>query len=128
MAAIGGSIEAVTIDGREFAVASDADVSRKHGGKENEIQMNGNNTGRIIKTAMAWVLEGVALEIDDSKGDHEYLQDKANVSGYLTITITYASGFTYQGRGQIVGDLQSSTQSATAAVNFGGAGQLTRQG
>jgi len=49
MAATGGSIESITMDGREFAVAADAESQRKLGGFENEVQANGNGTARIIK-------------------------------------------------------------------------------
>ncbi len=44
MAAVGGSIESVTLDGRTFAVAADAEAQRKLGGFENEVQANGDGT------------------------------------------------------------------------------------
>ena len=37
MAAVGGSVLAVNIDGREYPVAADADINRKLGGYENEV-------------------------------------------------------------------------------------------
>jgi len=41
MASVGGSIESITLGGREFAVAADAESQRKLGGWENEVQANG---------------------------------------------------------------------------------------
>lgn len=127
MAATGGSLESVSLDGREFAVAFDSEVQRKLGGTENEIQMNGNGTGRIIKTRVGWSLDGLTVEVDDSREDQEFLQDLADSNDYFTVAVTYASGETYQGSGQIVAEFQASSQSATAAVSLMGTGKLTKQ-
>jgi hypothetical protein len=69
MGAVGGSIESVSIKGRGFAVAADADASRKLGGFENENQMNGNGTTRTIKTRVGWMVSGLSLSLDDTMGD-----------------------------------------------------------
>ena len=127
MASVGGSIESVTLDGRNFAVAADADVSRKKGGFENEVQANGDGTARLIKTRVPFMLTGLTLEIDDSRADHEFLQELADRNDYFPITTTYASGVVYQGSGQIVGEVQVSNQSQTASVDIAGQQTLTRQ-
>jgi hypothetical protein len=127
MSAIGGSIESVTLDGREFAVAADAEAQRKLGGFENEVQANGNGTARLIKTRVPLSLDGLTIQIDDDRGDHEYLQSLVNKNDYFPIAITYASGNTYQGTAQIVGEMQSSSQNATASVSLMGPGVLTKQ-
>ena len=128
MAAIGGSIQEVALSGRVFGVAADAEAQRKLGGFENEVMPNGDGmTARLIKTRVAWSLDGLSLEMDDSRGDHEFLQDLTNRTDYFAISITYASGETYQGRGQVTGETQTSSQSAMAPVNLMGPGILTRQ-
>lgn len=127
MAAVGGSIESVSVAGRIFAVAADADGTRKLGGYSNEVQANGNGTARIVKTYEAWSIEGLTLVVDDSRGDHEFLQDVAEGNGMVPITITYVSGITYQGTGTITGGIAASSQNATAEVAFGGEGALTAQ-
>lgn len=127
MAAVGGSIESVTIRGREFPVAADAEAQRKLGGWENEVQANGNGTARIIKTRVPLSITGLTLEVDDSRGDHEFLQEVADLSDFVPIGITYASGSTYQGSATITDELQSSSQNATASVSLSGPGILTRQ-
>jgi hypothetical protein len=127
MSAVGGSVESVTLDGREFGVAADAEVQRKIGGFENEIMANGNGTARIIKTSVPLSLDGLVVEVDDSRNDHEYLQELSNRNDFFPIAITYASGITYQGRAQISGELQASSQAATASVNLMGPGELTPQ-
>ena len=127
MAAVGGSIESVTLDGREFGVAADAEAQRKLGGFENEIQSNGNGTARIIKTRVPLSIDGLTLDTDDDRGDQEFIQGLANRNDFFVIAITFASGSTYQGSAQIVGDLQASSQSAMTAINLMGPGELTKQ-
>jgi hypothetical protein len=127
MSAIGGSIESIQVAGRNFAVAADAESQRKRGGFENEVQANGDGTARIIKTRVPLKIDGLTVECDDSRGDHEFLQDLANRNDFFPIAITYASGVTFQGQAQITGEMQVSSQNATAAITLEGPGQLTRQ-
>lgn len=127
MAAIGGSIEEVSIGGRIFAVASDADATKKLGGFENEVQANGNGTARIIKSRVPWSIEGLTLSIDDLAGDQEYLQSIADGNDFVPISMTLASGVTYSGDGIITADISGSSQSATAGVALSGPGSLGAQ-
>lgn len=127
MTAIGGSIESVTFKGREFAIAADAEVQRKLGGWENEVQANGNATARLIKTRVPLSLDGFTVEVDDARGDHEFLQELANLNDFWDLGITYASGAVYQATAQIVGEMQVSSQNATAVVSLMGPGILTKQ-
>ena len=127
MSATGGSIESVTLDGRNFPVAADAEAQRKLGGFENEVQSNGDGTARLIKTRVPLAIDGLALEIDDDRGDQEFLQELSNRKEFFPGAITYASGNTYQATLQIVGETQASSQNATAAVSLMGPGILTKQ-
>lgn len=127
MAAVGGSIEAISLSGRIFAVSADAESQRKLGGFENEVQANGNGTARIIKTRVPLSLDGLTVEVDDGRGDHEFLQDLSNRKDFFPISITYASGVTYGGSAMINGELQTSSQNATASVSLMGPGELTKQ-
>jgi len=127
MAAVGGSIEEVTLSGRSFAVAADAEAQRKLGGFENEVLANGNGTARIIKTRVPLSIDGLTIEVDDSRADQEFLQELADRPDFWVLAITYASGITYQGTAQIVGENPASSQSATAAISLMGPGVLTKQ-
>lgn len=127
MAAVGGSIQSMSIRGRLFAVASDADSNKKLGGYENEVAPNGNGTARLIKTAVAWSLDGINVEIDENRADQEFLQEIADGNEFVDVAVTYASGVTYQGTGQIVGEVAVSSQSATCPLAFQGQGTMTQQ-
>ena len=127
MSAVGGSIESITLDGRNFAVAADAEAQRKLGGFENEVQANGDGTARLIKTRVPLSLDGLTVEIDDDRADNEFLQELSDRNDFFPIAISYASGNTYQGTAQIVGETQTSSQNATASVSLMGPGVLTKQ-
>jgi hypothetical protein len=127
MPAIAGSIKEVTFKGRIFPVAADAEANRKLGGFENEVLANGDGSARLIKTRVPHLVDGLTLEVDDSRGDHEFLQEAANSSEFFALSITFVSGITYQGTSQITGEFQSSSQTGAIAVTFSGPGELTRQ-
>jgi hypothetical protein len=127
MSAVGGSIESVSISGRNFSVAADADASRKLGGFENEMQVNGDGTDRVIKTRVAWMISGLTLSVDPDRGDHEFLQAISDGTARVPISITYAGSETYAGTGIVTGELSSSSQSATVEVELSGGGKLEKQ-
>jgi hypothetical protein len=124
---VGGSIESVTIKGRTFAVAADADAARQLGGASAEVLANGDGTARIVKTKIPWLISGLALVINNVRGDLEFLQEIANGSVFVACDITFADGTTYQGQGTVTGELQAGSQNATAEVTLSGEGQLTKQ-
>lgn len=124
---IGGSVESVSWFGREFAATADADGNRDLGGFTNAFEPNGNKTGRITKTRKGWAFEGISLSINDANGDQEFLQEKIDAGQNGPWAVTLASGYVYQGVGQLVGDLKVSTMNTTAPVEFRGPGNLTKQ-
>lgn len=127
MTAIGGAVESITIRGRILAVAADADVNFDPGIDDNKVELNGNRTGRIIKSPKPWSIDGANVEIDHDRADLEFLQSIANGNSYETITITFASGSVWQGRGQLTGGVKGSSQNATAAIAIMGQGTATQQ-
>lgn len=127
MAAVGGSIESLTLDGRNFAVAADADTGRQMGGFTNEHMANGDGSTRLIKTRTPWKISGLAVEIDDSIDDDTFIQDLMDRTDNFPVSVTMASGETYQGTGQITGDGETSSQNQTKAIELSGPGRLTRQ-
>ena len=127
MTAVGGSIESVSIRGRNFPATADADATRKLGGFEAAIEANGDGTARKVKTRVAWRLGGIVLEVDDDRADQEFLNEIAASNDFEAITITLASGHTYQGRGTVAGEIDFNTMNSTATVELSGPGELTQQ-
>jgi hypothetical protein len=122
-----GSIQEITLKSRRFPVAADADGSRKLGGFENEVQANGDGSVRLVKTRVPLKFDGLQVEIDDGKGDQEFLQGLADSNELFELTVTLVSGNTYQGVGQITGEIVFSTQSGTATLTLEGQAKLTIQ-
>lgn len=127
MTAIAGPIESIGLDGQPFAVLADADTTRKLGGSENATQMNGDGTATLVKTKVGWSLTGLNVSIDDTNGDAEALQALQDRNDFFPITITYVSGVTYQGTGQLLGEGGFSNSTSAAALELGGGGILTPQ-
>lgn len=128
MAAIGGPVRSVSLDGRSFNATQDAEANRNLGGDMNEVEPNGDGvTARIIKSQTPWVLDGLNVEIDDDKGDQEFLQALANSNRFFTVAVTFASTATWQGSGQLVGEIVFSSKNTTAGISLKGAGTMTKQ-
>lgn len=125
--AVGGSLESVGLDSREFVVAADADATRDLGGFTNAVEPNGDGSARLLKTRKTWKVGGLALEINTARGDQEYLQGLADRKDFFPITVTHADGSTYGGKGQISGDLGASTAKATGTIELSGPKKLEPQ-
>lgn len=123
----GGSIKNVTIKSRLFPVAADSDCSYWLGGYTNELQANGDRTARVIKTATLWGAEGLVLSLNPARADLEFLQEVANSTEVVEMSLTLVDDTTYEGMGQITGDLKGSTQNSTVPISLGGGGELSQQ-
>ena len=125
--AAGGPILAIALDGRNFAIAGDAESNRKLGGFENEVETNGDGTARLIKTRVPLSIDGLVVDTDDDRGDQEFIQGLADRNSFFPIAITYVAGSTYQGNAQIVGDIQYNSKNSTTTISLSGPGVLTKQ-
>lgn len=127
MAATGGPLVGLNINGTTYPVAADANTNRKLGGIENEFQPNGDGTsGRFIQSVVGWSLANINVEIDPVRNDQENLE-AVKLLGAVTVSATYADGSVYQGSGNIVGEVNYENQSATAQISLMGAGVLSKQ-
>lgn len=124
-AAVGGSVESIAIAGRIFSVAADADANRDLGGFENAVESNGDGTARLLKTRKPWAMGGLALEINDDRGDQEFLQQEiGGAHDFVEMEFTFASGVTFRGRGMVTDKIEMSSAKATAPISFSGPGNL----
>lgn len=123
-----GSIKEISIDGRSFKAAADADASTKYGGTENEYNPNGDGeTGRFIVTRVGWSLTGVDVAIDDENDDLEYVEGVKALARSVPIKVEYADGTVRSGRGNITGEIVVSSMSGTAPMSFEGPGKFDQQ-
>lgn len=127
MTAIGGSMQSVSMRGRLFPVAADADTNLKIGGFEADVSPNGDGSARKILIRVPWSLDGIAIEVDHNRDDLGFLQEIAAEKDWVAMTFTYPDDVTYQGRGSVVGEVQGTNQAATATITLSGPGQATQQ-
>ena len=124
---IGGSVESVSLSGREFGVSADVDVKLNLGGFQNEGKANGNGTKRNIKTRVLPKVEGLVLSADLDAGDFEYVQNLSDGGAEFPFSITMAGGVTYQGTVSVEGEVDYSTQNAQISLSLSGSDRLTKQ-
>jgi hypothetical protein len=127
MAMVGGPIKGMSLGGRVVSVDEAAEISRGIGGDNNEVLMNGDETGRLIKTLVPWKEDGISAACDDDLELHEYIQGLANRNGFFPITTEYRNGSIWQGDGQIVGEILYSSKNTTITFNVAGTGRFTQQ-
>lgn len=127
MTAVGGSLKELSIKGRGFPVAADADATINLGGYTNEQQPNGNGSARIVKTVVPWSITGVSVEIDHARGDLEFLQEVAAMTDNVAIAITLVNDVVYQREGTITDNVELSTQNTTAPLSLSGPFLLGKQ-
>lgn len=127
MAVIGGPIESVGINGRTFAVTADTDSNRKIGGYENEVLAFGDGSSYMKKTRVPFSVDGITIGIDDTRGDHEYIEEVKAMTDFVPVTVTYASGAVWQGSAQITGETAYSSANGTMGIALSGTGSFTQQ-
>ncbi len=120
MANVAGSLKTIAIKSRLFAVAGDVDAKFNLGGRENEIQTNGDNTVCVVQTVMASDIGGLKLRIDDKRRDQEFLTSVRDSGDLVPVVVTKASGLTYSGKMQIIGKIETSTKDQTAEIQLSG--------
>lgn len=117
---IHGAIRSMTIQGRAFQAAHDSGGNRQMGGRNNEVQMNGDGSFRTIQSVMPGAISDVNLEIDDTRGDLEYLQGIADEGLPVPVVVTYAANVSYTGDLVIVGEISKDENTGTATMSFQG--------
>lgn len=155
-AVVGGSIKAVTIEGREFPVDAACDALLDTGGFSNTVEVTGSGESIITQERIPWQLLNVDLVVSEDRGDLGFLAGIFNAivepfapslaipapptgpdrdflgeviarATFATITVTQADDSTFTGRGTIIGSIQRSTATGLAKVSFAGDGEMTKQ-
>lgn len=127
MSTPGGPITDFSIKGRLFTAAADSDVTRKEGGRENEIELNGDGTARVVQSLAAWMIDGLAGAYEDDRGDISFLQDLADTGEQVNMTFTWPGSITFGAKGILTGEIVANTKNKTVALVFSGGGKLKQQ-
>lgn len=125
MTAIGGSLESISLNGREFKCTADTDPGIQLGGEEITMESNGLGGVRELKRKIPWAINGAKVELDMDNEDLEYLTDfQINKGG--DVVITFAGGISYTAIGNISGTLESNPADASTTLSLMGGGLLKR--
>lgn len=127
MSTPGGPITDFSIKGRLFTAAADSDVSRKEGGRENEIEMNGDGTARVVQSLAGWKVDGINGAYKDDRGDLSFLQEIADSGEQVNMTFTWPGNVTFGAKGTIIGEIVANTKNLTVALVLSGGGKLKQQ-
>lgn len=123
--AIHGALRDFTIKGRPFKVVTDGPGSKNIGGRNNEVQMNGDGSYRIIQSVVPGAFADIQIEIDDSRNDQEFLQGIADDGLAISCVATYASNISFAGKLTITGEITADESTGIASLSFMG-GILTQ--
>lgn len=117
-----GDIRQFTWFGKEFDIkGEDANIAIDLGGYSMESTISGNGVFLSTKRRKKAMVSDVVISLDDTRRDLEFLQEKIDSAAIGPLTITLASGVTYQGSMALTGELKKSTGDGTASVAFEGA-------
>lgn len=114
-----GDIRQITINGREFDAAPESSCNLRLGGFSNEVALNGNGSMHSTQKRMTAGISDLALSIDDTRQDLEFLQEIADEGEPVPVSMTVASGIAYSGSLILVAeDLAKSTGEGSATVSL----------
>ena len=122
---IAGAMRSLTINGRGFKVAHDGSGNKVIGGRNNEVAMNGDGSFRPIQTVTPGSFSDVQVEVDDSRGDQEFLQELSNDGLPVPVVATYAANISYTGDLVIAGEIVKDENTGLIPLSFQG-GKLTK--
>ncbi|WP_432631798.1 hypothetical protein [Brachyspira sp.] len=123
MAAVGGPIRDVTIEGRTFQVDGENEVEMFLGGWTNEVVANGDGSARLIKSPKAGQANKLPLVIDDSRGDEAFIQEIMNRHEFIKISFTDINEHVYAGEMQLVGDAMTNKRTMIKEIDLQGSVQ-----
>ena len=122
----GGPTKEVSLKGRTHTCTGDAAPTLQFGGVENDHMPNGYKvTARTIKTPVKWSISSLAIELDTSRNDHEFLQECQEGDDF-DIALTYMDDTVYVGTGNLEGELNAEPASASTTIELAGPGKLKK--
>jgi hypothetical protein len=122
MAANGGDVRQITIDGREYDPAGgDGKITIFLSGLTNKVDPTGNSKASIIQNRKLAGFKDLEIVIDDTKKDLEALQSLQTAGKFASVVVTMISGAVYSGSLAISGDLVKDYSTGRATLEMLGA-------
>lgn len=93
----GGDIRQVMINGREFDVAPESNVTYRLAGFTNETAPTGNGSAHTTQRRKLGGFESLPLSVDPTREDIEFLQSIGDAGEAVPMFMTLANNITYGG-------------------------------
>jgi|GEM_PF-5930896 len=116
----GGDIRQFKLNGKEFDVPSDAEMTIIPHGFQNEYSPNGNGTISGIQKRTLAELNGLQVSIDNSTGDYTFLTKTRDLGELVPVIITLADTTTWTGTLGIQGNISYNTATGVAGFDMRG--------
>lgn len=120
MAAVGGIIKSVTLDGRTFAGGGPVTIFL--GGTTKQLTSVGTGAAVVDAKPETWEVKGIKVLVDPDNEDLEFLSELASRTDfpYYPCTVELLSGVAYTGRGTIVERVEFNTEGSMAEFTLQG--------
>ena len=115
-----GETSQVLINGREFDAAAESGYTINLGGLDNETKITGNGELHTEQRRVPASISDMALSIDATRGDLEYLEDLKNRGAAVPVSITLVSNITYFGNLVIEGEMPYSAGEGQVTLQMNG--------
>lgn len=116
MAARGGDIQQILINGRSFDPANEQSANFRLSGFVNENLPTGNGKLHTNSRRKLGGFDGLALSLDATRLDLEYLQEIANNRIPVPVQITLVSGIVYSGDLAFEGEIDANSGDGTVEI------------
>jgi len=124
--ATGGPLESITINNRRFSIDAEVDATITLPGFTNVIKPNGDGSMRMIKSRKLGKNDKIPINIDNERGDMEFIQDVMDSFEFVPALAVEVDGTVWEGSIQISGEPGKSTKESTMEITI--EGTLKRQG
>lgn len=115
-----GALESIVINNRRFTCKADDEANIQLSGFHNETIVHGDGSHSTKKIRHIGHLSGFSVNLDDSQGDLEFLQDCQNRLEDFPVTATKVDGTVYSGNMQLIDELDENSGENTVEINLEG--------
>ena len=120
MSKAGGALESIAINGRRFTCDAEDEPKFKLPGFENEVVANADGTMRQKKTRVVGTITDINIVTDDSRGDHQFIEETAASLDFVAISATKIDGTLISGNMQMTDERTLDGKANTMAISLAG--------
>lgn len=115
-----GAFESIVIGGRRFTCKADDSPEILYPGFTNESMVQGDGSVRYKKTRITGHINGISVDIDDTRNDQEFLKKLQDGVANVPVTATMVDGTVITGECQIIDELARKGDENTIELNLEG--------